>query len=250
MQTQWEQSKIFIITILAISSVSLLFLIFTLDKLPQIATYIHILIFATAITLLVHYAQNKKLLSLCLYLVIMIVYNPFINLLPNIELWKIAHIAVLIIFLKSIFELSYADKLNETTRIAFKLNNYLIDLERQISHLTFHETIMVIKREYAKNYRLENDKVSWQDRDFPDFEFYILSTYYAQGQKKKGGISAKGKNEFKNIEIHINFNLTHHVKYAVREKEGSLKTSLYGKKLKLLLVKKFQYVDLAKVIDF
>lgn len=249
MQTQWDPSKIFIIAILAISSISLCFLIFILDKLPQFATYIHILIFATAITLLVHCAQNKKLLSLCLYLAIMILYNPFINLLPNVELWKISHIAVLIIFLKSIFELCYADKLHETTRIAFKLNHYLIDLERQISHLTFHETITVIKREYAKEYRLENDKISWHDRDLPDFEFYVLSTYYTQGQKKKGGISAKGKNEFKNIEIHINFNLTHHVKYAVREEEP-LKTSLYGKKLKLILVKKFQYVDLAKIIDF
>lgn len=152
----------------------------------------------------------------------------------------------MILFLKNIFEIGYSDKVKETILIAQKLDDYLHEMEKKISHLTFHETAMVIKREY-KTYKLINDKISWHYYDLPDFEFYVLSSYFSRG-KLKGGLSASGQKAFSNIEIHINFNLTHHVKYAVREEGNPLKTSLFGKQLKYMLIKKYDYVDMAKII--
>lgn len=248
MQVQWDPVKKFIIAILSLACICLIVLILSPLKLWHGTVYIHILVFATAITLMVHCIQNKRYFYGLLFIGIMVIYNPFTKLITNVEVWTLLNIMTLLIFMKAIFEISYADKLKEVARIATKLNSYLQTLEKQISHLTYHETVTVIKREYGKSYLLDGSKLTWQDYDFPDFEFYILSDYFSQGGKNKGGVSVKGKNVFTNIEVHLNFNLTHHVKYTVREEGGPLKTSLYGKKLKSVLIRKYEYVDLAKII--
>ena len=197
--------------------------------------------------MILHSFQQKKYFYILAYLCILAVYNPLIKLNINSITLMILHVGVLLFYLKNIFELCYLDKINETSRLALRLNQYLREQERAISHLTFHETAMVIKREYPQEFEMNGTKISWRDRDLPDFDFYVLSEYYSQGQKK-GGLSARGRNEFSNIEIHLNFNLTHHVKYAVREEGGPFKTSLFGKQLKYTLIKKYQYVDMAKII--
>lgn len=243
--TQWDNLKIFLLTILSLSSLLLFILIFSSQT--WFIPYANILIFATAMTMIFHAYQKKRFFYILLYVAISAVYNPVFKLQLNTATIIILHFGVLIFFLKNIFELCYLDKINETSRIAFALNNYLRSLEKSISHLTFHETASVIKREYPKEYQMHGTKISWSDKDLPDFDFYVMSEYYSQGQQK-GGLSAKGKNEFNNIEVHLNFNLTHHVKYAVREEGGPLKTSLFGKQLKYMLIKKYQYVDMAKII--
>lgn len=245
MNKQWNQRKVFLLTILVLSSCCLLFVIFSHNT--WFIPYIDFLICATAIVMILHSFQQKKYFYILAYLSILVVYNPLIKLnLPSITL-MLLHFGVLLFYLKNVFELIYLDKINDTARIAHRLNQYLREQERVLSHLTFHETATVIKREYPQEFQLNGTKISWRDREFPDFDFYVLAEYFSQGQKK-GGLSARGKNDFSNIEIHLNFNLTHHVKYAVREDGGPFKTSLFGKQLKYTLIKKYQYVDMAKII--
>lgn len=248
MQVYWDPVKKFIISISSVTCICLSVLIFSPLKLWPVTVYMHILVFATAMTLIMHCIQNKRYFYGLLFIGIMVIYNPFFKFITNVDVWTLLNIMTLLIFMKAIFEISYADKLKEAARVATKLNTYLHTLEKQISHLTYHETVMVIKREYGKNYLLDGSKLTWHDYDLPDFEFYILSDYFSQGGKNKGGVSAKGQNVFSNVEVHLNFNLTHHVKYTVREERGPLKTSLYGKKLKSVLINKYEYVDLAKII--
>ncbi len=246
MNKQHDPLKYFIVSILIASSTCLLLLLFNIHT--NTHSYIHTLIFATAMTMIIDSFQRKKIFHIITYFIIFVIYNPFTNPLISHDIWKAIHVMVLIFLLKNILEICYSDKVKETSRIAAKLNEYMRDLEKQISHLTFHETAMVINREYPKEYRLIDNRISWQDKDLPDFEFYVLSSYFSQGHRNKGGVSAAGKNEFDNIEIHLNFNLTHHVKYAVREEVGPSRTSLFGKQLKYMLIKKYEYVDMAKVI--
>ncbi|MGE3319190.1 MAG: hypothetical protein AB7I18_07820 [Candidatus Berkiella sp.] len=245
MQKQWDPLKVFIVTILSLSSFGLVFM--TLNAHGWHITYLQLLIFATTLTMVIYSYQSKKYFYTVLYLFLFFLYNPIIIYPFTTAAWKLLNVGVIILFLKNIFEIGYYDKMKKTIHVAQKLDAYLHEMEKKISHLTFHETATVINREYSKSFKMFNDRISWHDYELPDFEFYVLSSYFSRG-KLKGGLSASGQNEFSNIEIHINFNLTHHVKYAVREEGNPLKTSLFGKQLKYMLIKKYDYVDMAKII--
>lgn len=245
MQKQWDPLKIFILTILALSSLGLLLMIY--NHRTWFTPYIQLFIFATALTMVIYCFQSKKYFYIIAYLFLLVIYNPIVVLPFTSITWKLLNIGVMILFLKNIFEIGYSDKIKQTILVAQELDNYLHEMEKKISHLTFHETAIVINREYGKSYKMINDRISWHYQELPDFEFYVLSSYFSRG-KLKGGLSATGINEFSNIEIHINFNLTHHVKYAVREEGSTLKTSLFGRQLKYMLIKKYDYVDMAKII--
>lgn len=245
MKTQSKKLKLFTIGILSLSSIALLFLTFSTHE--NLTLTIYILVFTTALIMTVHAIQTKKIFYIIAYFAILIVYNPFIKLPISTLSLLILNIVVVLFYIKNILELCFLDKIKETARIAFILDKHLRELEKSISHLTFHETATVVKREYPKGYRMRGSKIAWRNQDLPDFEFYVLSSYYSKWQQK-GGLSAKGQNEFSNVEVHLNFNLTHHVKYAVREEGRPFKTSLFARQLKYLLVKKYHYVDMAKII--
>lgn len=184
MKTEWNSLKILTLGILSLSSAALLFLTFSSDK--NLTTTIYMLVFSTALIMLIPAYQKKKYFYIIAYLAIMVVYYPFIKLPLSTTSVFILNIGVVILFVKNIFEFCFLDKINETARVAFILNKHLRELEKSISHLTFDETAIAIKREYPKGYRLKGSRMSWRNEVLPDFEFYVLASYYTKGQKKGG----------------------------------------------------------------
>ncbi len=135
------------------------------------------------------------------------------------------------------------EELSSIEKDADLIDRYFKELEHVISPLTYHQISIYIKKKY-NNCTINDECVMWKIKELPNAEFMVSKEFYSLGKNSKGGVSAKMFNKYKNIEIHLNFNLTDIVKLIIKEGKGTEKANRQARFLKNFLVKKYHYVEL------
>lgn len=235
--------KYFLIVLLAISACALLLNIF--DLVYPYHDYIKLFIFFTSIVFIIYYLSLSSLDNALTFTIIAGLFNPIHSVSMGHLIWKILEFPVFFLFVHKIYLLYMKDEIKETENLASSIDQYFKELEHTISYLSYHQISIYIRKRYADDCTITEDKIVWTIPTLPDIEFQVLTEFYALGKNSKGGVTAICHNLYANIEVHQNFNLTEPVKYTViEEKKPAHSTTRHGKRLKQILSSKFHYLEL------
>lgn len=235
--------KFFLISILAICAVGLLLDIF--DMLPHYHHFIEFFVFSTALIFITYYLVLGSWDNALTFIIIAGLFNPFFPANMGHLIWKILEFPVFFLFIHKIYLLYMKDEIKETEKVAFTLDQYFKELEHTISYLSYHQVSIYMRKRYGAECTITDIRIKWKIPALPDIEFQVLTEFYSLGKNTKGGVTAIGLNKYVNIEVHQNFNLTDPVKYTVIEEKSPVKrTSRYAKRLKQLLILRFNYLEL------
>lgn len=234
--------KIGAIAILLLSITALVADIFNLS-----VEYLHytkiILVVSSATFAIYHFSKNEYDQSLT-FVIISVLFNPIYSLNIQHHVWKILEFPVLLLYTHKIYLITYSDEIKKIENMAYLLDHYLKELERTITTLSFAQIAIYIRKRYPEQCKINHERICWHIDGLPDIEFEILYTFYALGRNSKGGVNAKFSNKYKNIEAHLNLNLSSPIKYSIKEGIGKNQPSRHAKQIKRVLVTKYHYLDL------
>ncbi len=234
--------RIFLIFILSVSILALVFSILAVTGDYDI--YNKFIVFITAIIFVFYFLFNARIDQTLTFTIICVLFNPYINIALGEHVWRILEFPVVCLFIHRLYFLLFENQIKEIEHEADSLDQYFKELEHTIATLTYHQVSIYIKNKYHHDCQIYDDYITWKIKTLPDVEFEVLREFYSLGKNSKGGVNAKLKNKFKNLEIHLNFNLTDRVKLTIKEGKGAHKPNRLARQLKTVLINKYHYLEL------
>lgn len=205
-----------------------------------------ILVFATSITFAFYALQRYSLHSCFSAFLIATLYNPLCFFPFPLDTEQFLHVFAIFFLSNYIHEIFLSEKTLSIEKTASLLEKNIQELEKEIGSLSFAQTSFYILKTYPRTAKLKGMHLSWRMDRLPHFEFYVLASYYPKANAK-GGMSIRGLQPFQNIRIHINFNLSHSIKYSIQER--GMKSSFLEKQLRNHLIHKHRYLDFKNLIS-
>ncbi len=215
-----------------------------LDLFETKTKYFKLFIFINSFLCAIYFALRSRLDQALTFTLICMLYNPQYPINVNNPIWRILEIPVVCLFIHRMYFLLYENQIKKVEHDADVLDMYFKELEHTIATLSYHQITIYLIKKYPESASLNDDGISWIIKDLPDMEFSILREYYMMGRSSKGGVNAKVLHEYKNLEIHLNFNLTDDVKYTIIEGKAPNKPNRLARHIKTVLVSKYHYLVL------
>ncbi len=207
--------------------------------------YYKVIIFSTALILTIYYIFKNQLDQTLNFIIICVLFNPLysVNLQPAII--RIIEFPIMFLLMHRIYIVLFEKQLKQIEVTAYLVDRYLKELERTISSLTYPQISIYIHKRYPEHCKINQDSITWTISEIPDVEFEILLAFYSLGKQSRGGVNAKFINKYKNIEAHLNFNLSAPVRYSVIVgKSQEQRPNRLARHIKRLFIVKYHYLDL------
>ncbi|MBS0290152.1 MAG: hypothetical protein JSS07_08985 [Proteobacteria bacterium] len=232
------------IFLLILSCVSILILSFDLLNIAShYQSFYKTFICISAVIFTIYYLVKNQLDQSLTFIIIGVLFNPYYPVILQRNIWIILEFPIIFLYGHRFYFIFYENKFKQIERTADKLDLYFKELERTISLMTYHQIAIYLQKRYPQNCEITPDKITWIVNEIPDIKFEILSAFYST-QNSKGGVNAIFINQFKNIQAHLNFNLTEQVKYTIKGGKGLMQPNPSARYIKHFLMRKYHYLDL------